>query len=267
MLGFPGEDYTTPPTIQETGGFGDPATRPERLERLQWALDRTRGPGALRPDAARRLPARAGRPGPQAVPRHAGQAGAARRRRRASRSPSRPARRPPTCSRRTLDDLESPEPEGELRPGQHAALRQGRPDPGRRDPRPRHPQRPRQGREPADRRRASGARRCRWARARSTSRGSCRPEEGRLPRPAVHRARGRRPGRADARRGPRPGVPQGVPGEADGRAEGGTSTKHGPSLLRRVVRSPDSRRFDRRADQPTTESTTWASSRPASVRP
>jgi len=41
MLGFPGEDYTTPQTIKKTGGFGDPATRPERLERLQWALDRT----------------------------------------------------------------------------------------------------------------------------------------------------------------------------------------------------------------------------------
>ncbi len=32
MLGFPGEDYTTPQTIQATGGFGDPATRPERLD-------------------------------------------------------------------------------------------------------------------------------------------------------------------------------------------------------------------------------------------
>ncbi len=41
MLGFPGEDYTTPQTIQATGGFGDPATRPERLERLAWGLDRT----------------------------------------------------------------------------------------------------------------------------------------------------------------------------------------------------------------------------------
>src|SRR5262245_60880749 len=40
MLGFPGEDYTTPQTIQKTGGFGDPATRPERLERFAWALDR-----------------------------------------------------------------------------------------------------------------------------------------------------------------------------------------------------------------------------------
>jgi L-ribulose-5-phosphate 3-epimerase len=45
MLGFPGEDYATPKTIQKTGGFGDPATRPERLERLQWALDRTRALG------------------------------------------------------------------------------------------------------------------------------------------------------------------------------------------------------------------------------
>jgi sugar phosphate isomerase/epimerase len=42
MLGFPGEDYTTPQHIQRTGGFGDPALRAERLERFKWALDRTR---------------------------------------------------------------------------------------------------------------------------------------------------------------------------------------------------------------------------------
>jgi sugar phosphate isomerase/epimerase len=41
MLGFPGEDYTTPQTIKLTGGFGDPALRAERVERLRWALDRT----------------------------------------------------------------------------------------------------------------------------------------------------------------------------------------------------------------------------------
>jgi sugar phosphate isomerase/epimerase len=41
MLGFPGEDYTTPQTIQKTGGFGNPATRAERLKRFEWALDRT----------------------------------------------------------------------------------------------------------------------------------------------------------------------------------------------------------------------------------
>jgi sugar phosphate isomerase/epimerase len=45
MLGFPGEDYTTPATIKATGGFGDPATRAERLERLEWALERTRALG------------------------------------------------------------------------------------------------------------------------------------------------------------------------------------------------------------------------------
>ncbi len=42
MLGFPGEDYTSPQTIEKTGGFGDPATRPERLERFKWALARTK---------------------------------------------------------------------------------------------------------------------------------------------------------------------------------------------------------------------------------
>jgi L-ribulose-5-phosphate 3-epimerase len=42
MLGFPGEDYTSPQTIEKTGGFGDPATRPERLERFQWGLARTK---------------------------------------------------------------------------------------------------------------------------------------------------------------------------------------------------------------------------------
>jgi len=41
MLGFPGEDYATPQAIERTGGFGDPSTRPERLDRLKWALVRT----------------------------------------------------------------------------------------------------------------------------------------------------------------------------------------------------------------------------------
>ncbi len=45
MLGFPGEDYTTPQTIRKTGGFGDPAQRPERLRRFQWALERTQALG------------------------------------------------------------------------------------------------------------------------------------------------------------------------------------------------------------------------------
>src|SRR5207253_11033269 len=41
MLGFPGEDYTTPQTIQHSGGFRNPATRAERLARLSWALQPT----------------------------------------------------------------------------------------------------------------------------------------------------------------------------------------------------------------------------------
>jgi sugar phosphate isomerase/epimerase len=45
MLGFPGEDYSTPQTIEKTGGFGDPATRPERLDRFKWALDRVEALG------------------------------------------------------------------------------------------------------------------------------------------------------------------------------------------------------------------------------
>jgi L-ribulose-5-phosphate 3-epimerase len=45
MLGFPGEDYTSPATIERTGGFGDPATRAQRLEILQWGLARTQALG------------------------------------------------------------------------------------------------------------------------------------------------------------------------------------------------------------------------------
>jgi sugar phosphate isomerase/epimerase len=41
MLGFPGEDYTTPQTIKESGGFGNPTTRGERLKTFQWGLQRT----------------------------------------------------------------------------------------------------------------------------------------------------------------------------------------------------------------------------------
>ncbi len=41
MLGFPGEDYTTPQTIKETGGFGNLALKGERIERLKWAIHRT----------------------------------------------------------------------------------------------------------------------------------------------------------------------------------------------------------------------------------
>lgn len=40
MLGFRGEDYTTPQTIERTGGFGPKELRSERLDRLRWALVR-----------------------------------------------------------------------------------------------------------------------------------------------------------------------------------------------------------------------------------
>lgn len=66
MLGFPGEDYTTPQTIEKTGGFGDPATRPERIERFKWGLARTKELGLAdimlhagfipEPGAAARMP-------------------------------------------------------------------------------------------------------------------------------------------------------------------------------------------------------------------
>ena len=45
MLGFPGEDYTSPQTIRETGGFGDPALREKRLEILRWGVKKTKALG------------------------------------------------------------------------------------------------------------------------------------------------------------------------------------------------------------------------------
>ena len=41
MIGFPGEDYTSPATIRESGGFGDPALRTERLGIFRYAVDKT----------------------------------------------------------------------------------------------------------------------------------------------------------------------------------------------------------------------------------
>ena len=46
MIGYPGEDYTTPETIRRTGGFGDPATREERLGIFRRAVDMTAELGA-----------------------------------------------------------------------------------------------------------------------------------------------------------------------------------------------------------------------------
>ena len=41
MVGFPGEDYTSPETIKRTGGFGEAAQRAERLEIFRWGVERT----------------------------------------------------------------------------------------------------------------------------------------------------------------------------------------------------------------------------------
>jgi sugar phosphate isomerase/epimerase len=41
MIGFDGEDYSSPAAFLRTGGFSDPATRELRLTRLAWALERT----------------------------------------------------------------------------------------------------------------------------------------------------------------------------------------------------------------------------------
>ena len=41
MIGFPGEDFTSPATIRQSGGFGDPALRTERLGIFRYAVDKT----------------------------------------------------------------------------------------------------------------------------------------------------------------------------------------------------------------------------------
>lgn len=45
MLGFPGEDYTTPATIQKTGGFSDPTLREERLDLVKWGAAKAKALG------------------------------------------------------------------------------------------------------------------------------------------------------------------------------------------------------------------------------
>src|SRR4029450_7345039 len=46
MIGFPGEDYTTPQTIKKSGGFGDPALRKERVQIFKHPVDMTSELGA-----------------------------------------------------------------------------------------------------------------------------------------------------------------------------------------------------------------------------
>ncbi len=45
MLAFPGEDYTSPATIQKTGGFSDPALREERLQLVRWGAAKAKALG------------------------------------------------------------------------------------------------------------------------------------------------------------------------------------------------------------------------------
>lgn len=45
MLAFPGEDYTTPATIQKTGGFSDPVLRDERLKLVTWGAGKAQALG------------------------------------------------------------------------------------------------------------------------------------------------------------------------------------------------------------------------------
>jgi len=105
MLGSPARDYTTPQTIKQTGGFGNPATRRERLERLAWALDRVRA--SLDYLMFHGVSPRAARAGPQdrssdtPRPGHRMAPGAW-----SSRSAWRPARRPAELLKRTLQDLQ-----------------------------------------------------------------------------------------------------------------------------------------------------------------
>ena len=148
MLGFPGEDYTTPQTIEKTGGFGDPATRPERIERFKWGLARTKELGLSDIMLHAGFIPEVGSPERKRVPRHAREGvrpGASGRGHGRVRDGSGVGGAAPPHARRP----EVPEPEGELRPREHAPLRQGRPAEGAGAARAGHPQRPREGREPA----------------------------------------------------------------------------------------------------------------------
>ncbi len=46
MIAFAGEDYSSPVTLRHTGGLTIPATRAERIARVEWALERTLALGA-----------------------------------------------------------------------------------------------------------------------------------------------------------------------------------------------------------------------------
>ena len=194
MLGFPGEDYTTPQTIQHTRRLRQSRHAARTAGTAAWALDRTRALGLTdlmlhagfipEPGDADRKPfldtlGKVSAPG-----RGQGRDGRLRDRPGDGRTAAADARR-----------TEVRQPQGELRPGQHAALRQGRSATGGGDPRPGHSQRPRQGRQSTDDARHLG-------RGSAAGRGQVEhprlrqdAAKSRLSRAAVHRARGRRPGK------------------------------------------------------------------------
>ena len=97
MLGFPGEDYTTPQTIKGPAASATRRLRPERIERLKWAIATNARTRAERSLAACGIPAGTGRSGPVRDARDPGRGRRHSPPGRASRWPLRPARKPPTC--------------------------------------------------------------------------------------------------------------------------------------------------------------------------
>ena len=214
MLGFPGEDYTTPADDQGDRRLRQPRRpRPERLERLDWALDRTRRAGAVGPDAPRRLPPRARRPRPQAVPRHPGPGRPARRREGGhARLRDRPGDRRPAPPDARRAEVPRTSRSTSTRPtccSTTWATRSGAVEILGPDIRSVHVKDANRPTVPGTVGRGGPAR----ARARSTSAQFVQTlKEVGYTRPARHRARGRRPAAAVRRRRPRHPLPPRGPG-------------------------------------------------------
>ena len=213
MLGFPGEDYTTPQTIKATGGFGDPATRPERLDRLAWALDRTVALGLTDLTLHAGFLPEAGDPGRSPMLDTLAKAG----RIAADKGVTlafETGQETAVLLRLTLDDLKAPNLKVNFDPANMLLYDMGDPihaveilGP---DIRSVHVKDARRPTIPGAVGRGSPARpgRGRHPQVRPG------PQGDRLRRPAGRRARGRRPGRAAPRRQARPGLPPPMPRRA-----------------------------------------------------
>ena len=205
MLGFPGEDYTTPQTIQATGGFGDPSTRAERLDRLRWGVDRTAALGLTDLMLHAGFLPEPDDPGRSAMLDTLAQAGRIAAERGVTLA-FETGQETADLLRRTLDDLRAPNLKVNFDPANMLLYDMGDPIQAVERAWSRYPERPssrtRAGRE----RPASGARKCRSDRARSISPGSSSASRHRLPGSTGRRARGRRPDGPAPRRGPGPGV-------------------------------------------------------------